>query len=190
MLLFGHLGIGSKIVAPWSKGLPRKWLLWGTLFPDLIDKPLYYSLSLATGKHGHDLGLICGTRTFGHTSILLVTLTITAWARKSKKLAALAVGAASHLLLDSLGEQMTSEKPVIIKAVLWPLLGLDFPSFPHTDITQHFWAMMNPYTFWTEAIGLTLIAWDYWKIGSRRRLLTELQAGRSRVHSVGSRHRS
>src|SRR4051812_43545813 len=104
MFVFGHLGIGSKLATPWAQGLPRRWLLVGTLLPDLIDKPLYYGLSFATGKSGTDLGLISGTRTFGHTALFLVLLALGSIIRRSRILAALALGTATHLLIDNFGD--------------------------------------------------------------------------------------
>ena len=49
MFFFGHLGAGSRLASPFSKGLPRGLLLLGTLLPDLIDKPLFYGLLFLRG---------------------------------------------------------------------------------------------------------------------------------------------
>ena len=49
MFIFGHLGIGSKMVYPWRKQITRGALLVGTVLPDLIDKPLYYGEALFIG---------------------------------------------------------------------------------------------------------------------------------------------
>ena len=75
MFLLGHLGIGRELVKPFSKGLPLAGIFLGTILPDLIDKPLYYSLAVITHKWGSELGLISGTRTFGHTAAFLLLLT-------------------------------------------------------------------------------------------------------------------
>ncbi|MBI5201898.1 MAG: metal-dependent hydrolase, partial [Elusimicrobia bacterium] len=41
MIFFGHLGLGDALAAPVRRGLPRRWVLLGTVLPDLLDKPLY-----------------------------------------------------------------------------------------------------------------------------------------------------
>src|SRR4051812_44623567 len=100
MLPFAHLGIGSTMAAPWSRDLPKRALLLGTLLPDLIDKTLYYSLYLATGQWGEKLGLIAGTRTFGHSGLFLIAVTALALFRGSRTAVALGLGILTHLLLD------------------------------------------------------------------------------------------
>src|ERR1700733_5728748 len=101
MIFFGHLGIGLKTAQPFRRDLPLKPLLLGTLLPDLIDKTLYYGLSFATGRRGAELRLISGTRTFGHTILFTLALGAIAARRRSKTLAALALGSATHLFLDA-----------------------------------------------------------------------------------------
>src|SRR5947209_6204662 len=102
MFLLGHLGIGKKVAQPFSKGLSTRIILLGTILPDLIDKPLYYSIAWATGKQAHELGLISGTRTFGHTALFLLFIVLLGAAKKSRFLAALSLGITTHLLLDGL----------------------------------------------------------------------------------------
>ena len=138
MFFFGHMGIGSKLVAPWSKGLPRRWVLLGTLLPDLIDKPLYYGMALFTGRHGADLGLVSGTRTFGHTALFLLILSLIAILRSSKPLAALAVGVMTHLLLDNWVEHYFMGKVGADHlALFFPFLGFHFPVMPYGTFSEH-----------------------------------------------------
>src|SRR6267143_777482 len=56
MFVFGHLGVGSWVIARRVRAEQLAWVLFGTLLADLIDKPLYYALVLATGRHGAALG--------------------------------------------------------------------------------------------------------------------------------------
>lgn len=156
MLLFGHLGLGSRIVSPWTRGLPRKYVLIGTMLPDLIDKPLYYGLSDFLKKNG--IEIISGTRTFGHTAVLLLVLAVTAAYKKSRPLAALTLGIASHLLLDSLGDSKR-------QALLWPWFDGRFPIYPYQGATDHLHSLIHrPYIFWGECLGLLLFIWDEWRI--------------------------
>src|SRR5262249_45802746 len=178
MFIFGHLGIGSKLVSPWTAGLKRRDVLIGTLLPDLIDKPLYYSLWLATGKRGAELGLVSGTRTFGHTAILLLLLVVGSIFRKSKLLAALALGTATHLFLDNLADHFLppGRDPSALQAMTWPLLSWNFPAIPVN--AEGFIASLTPFVLGGEAIGLALLAWDYWKLAHEREILETTQERR------------
>lgn len=163
MFLLGHLGIGSRLVRPFTKGLSYRMVLLGTVLPDLIDKPLYYILSWTTGKKGADLGLISGTRTFGHTAAFLIVITLTAVVRKSKPLAALALGIASHLLLDSLADIWSGKaySQSIQEVILWPFSNWHFPITPYHGIAEHLSIWNRPVVFWGEVVGLMFLALDY-----------------------------
>jgi hypothetical protein len=181
MFVLGHLGIGSKLAGPWAAQLPRRWLLAGTLVPDLVDKPLYYALALVTGKRGAELGLVSGTRTFGHTALFLIVLTVAAFARKSRPLAAVALGVATHLLLDNLGDHFihsarpgTDESSTIL-ALLFPFLGWKFPVIPFKSPGQHLGSLAHPYVWGGELAGAAILAWDTWKARHRPEILGMLR---------------
>src|SRR3954466_140383 len=91
MFVFGHVGVGRALLSRWKARLPVIPLAVGMLLPDLIDKPLYYSRLWS---------FVTCTRTFGHTGLLLLALTGFAAALRSRTLAALSAGMATHLLLD------------------------------------------------------------------------------------------
>lgn len=164
MFILGHMGIGSKLASPWSKGLPLQWVFLGTLLPDLIDKPLYYSLSFITGTHGAQLGLISGTRTFGHTALFLMFLVIFAFFKHSRSLAALAIGTMTHLFLDNIVEHFLPP-PIDLAhlALLFPLQGVRFPVYPFGGFKDHLLSLTNTVTFAAELLGGGILAWDYWK---------------------------
>ncbi len=153
MLLLGHLGIGAKLVAPLTRGLPLKGVFFGTILPDLIDKPLYYGLSFLTGQTGHQVGLISGTRTFGHTALFLLSLTMIAIAKKSKLLAAIALGVASHLILDGVTDALHHTSS---SSLLWPLIP-QFPEIPFRNIEEHLAFWNRPVLVWGEIIGFLLL---------------------------------
>lgn len=173
MFIFGHLGIGSKMVSPWRKQLPRVALLLGTIVPDLIDKPLYYGEVLFIGSDAANQSLISGTRTFGHTLLLLAVIALLAALRRSRVIAALAIGMATHDLIDLVGDQVQlslgwthpAQGPEGINAFLWPLLGWHFP-LATTTLGGHLSQLFNPWILCGEVVGLSLLVWDY-----RRRLL-------------------
>lgn len=188
MFIFGHLGIGSRIVKPFSRGLRLRFVLLGTLLPDLIDKPLYYSLSWSTGLTSDELGLISGTRTFGHTALLLLAISGVAVWRRSRILAAIALGVSSHLFLDMLGDYFStsselarslqaisadSNGPGTLNAILFPFLGFDFPDQPFLDADAHLQSFNRMYIWLTEILGLSILSWEYWKWWNRKRILRE-----------------
>ncbi len=169
MWIFGHLGIGSKIAAPLGRRLPYRAILLGTILPDLVDKPLYYGLSLATGKYGAELGLISCTRTFGHTGIFVVGLTAIAWLKRSPLLAAIGLGVASHLVLDGfqdywIHERMHIEGESSLRlAALFPFYEARFGVQPFPTLFDHLKSVGRPLLLLTEGIGLAILGWDYWK---------------------------
>ncbi len=172
MFIFGHLGIGKKLLDPFSKGLPTLAILIGTLLPDVIDKSLFYGQSLLVEKTSFTWTLISGTRSIGHTALFLILLSLTAFIKRSRFLAALSLGIATHLMLDGLADafSLIKEKdPSISHVILWPLKGLRFPSAGHKSIKYHFLSRIKePSILWGEIIGLSLLLWDYRPILMRR----------------------
>ncbi len=156
MFIFGHLGIGSKLVHPFSRGLSDKAVLLGTILPDLIDKPLYYGFSFFTRKQGAELGMISGTRTLGHTALFLVLLTSSAYIKKSRFLAALSLGVASHLLLDSSADYFLNKfyNYPIQSGLFWPLNHAKFPIIHYNGIQEHLSTWLNPVILIGEIMGL------------------------------------
>ena len=171
MFPLGHLGLGLKTAEPFAKGLPRKTLLLGTLLPDLIDKPLYHVLSLATGRQGAALGIVAGTRSFGHTFLFTAALGILARTRRSTMLAALALGAATHLLLDVVTDAFTVPSFLrggaadSFRILAWPLLGLQFP-FTVRGLIDHLGHVFNPFIMTAEIVG-ALILYREWRKARR-----------------------
>src|SRR5205814_1670079 len=168
MLPLGHLGIGSKLATPWSKGLPKKSLLLGTILPDLLDKPLYLIPAILLGKQGAELGLISGTRTIGHTLLFMLILAAIATVRRSRVLAAIALGVGTHLFLDHFSEHMLfgfrPGNDESLTGLLWPILGNRFPVYPYDSITEHLFSKAVGFYLSAEVLGGLLLLWDYWKI--------------------------
>jgi len=169
MFVFGHLGVGSWVIARRVRAEQLAWVLFGTLLADLIDKPLYYALVLATGRHGAELGLVSGTRTFGHTLLLVVAL----WLLLPRRIGTpLALGMITHLGLDELGDVLglfvpalgTRPRPGTITAILFPFLGLHFPVSPFRSAMEHLVSLSNAYVLAGEIAGAALLAWQ-WRAG-------------------------
>ncbi len=175
MFLFAHLGIGVRSIR-WIEGLSRKGtrallpiapLFLGTLLPDLIDKPLYYGLSWLTGLRGAELGVIAGTRSFGHSWILLLLLTIFFRLRPRQPLRiqslALLFGVLSHLSLDLLDDLLRSLQviPSTLTALVWPLLGLQFPPNPNANWLAHASRVTQPSLWIPEILGVLCLWWEW-----------------------------
>lgn len=176
MFFFGHLGIGSKMAYPWRDQLPRIALLVGTTLPDLIDKPVYYTVAAVIGRDAASQSLISGTRTFAHTLIFLILIVLIAYLRKSRVMAALAVGVATHYLIDVLGDEIQLRLSLItpgtgpdgFQALLWPLLGWGFPTST-TTMVGHGTQIINPWVLMGEVAGILILLWDYRKSWVRPR---------------------
>jgi hypothetical protein len=173
MFVLGHLGIGSWIAARRVRAEQLGWLLCGTLVADLVDKPLYYGLVLATGRRGAELGLITGTRTLGHTLLLVAVL----WLLVPRRIGTpLALGMITHLGLDELGDVLglfvpvlgTRPHPGTITAILFPFLGLRFPVSPFRSALEHLASLSNAYIVAGEIAGAALLA-SQWRAGLFRR---------------------
>jgi hypothetical protein len=168
MFFFGHLGIGSKMAYPWRDKLPRAALLVGTVLPDLIDKPLYYGVAAVVGREAASQSLISGTRTFGHTLLLLIIILLAAYLRHSRLLAALAVGITTHHLIDIIGDELQLRLDLLtpgpgpdgFHALLWPFLGWGFPTSTSTMV-GHGSQIINPWVLTGEVVGLCILLWDY-----------------------------
>jgi hypothetical protein len=158
MFALGHVGIGKRLVARayrhFSRAEKRAFFV-GALLPDLVDKPLYYGWSWLTGKRGAAAGIISGTHLFAHTALFLLTLAAAALVTRSHRLRALAIGVATHLVLDIVGLSMG------LRSLLWPLLGWQFPSYPFRSLADHLGTIFRPVTFAGEALGAAILWWDY-----------------------------
>lgn len=164
MFVFGHLGIGSKLIYSYSNKFSRKAVLLGTILPDLIDKPIYYGLSLMAEKKGVQLGLISGTRTFGHTAIFLFFFLVSTFYRRSRILAAISLGIASHLVIDGVSDFFMHPEWVngvpgywSHQALLWPFHNNQFPVIPFDNMVDHLKSLKHTWLIFGEALGLILL---------------------------------
>jgi hypothetical protein len=167
MFWLGHMGIGLETAKLVDRDPPIKPLLLGTLLPDFLDKPLYYGLSWATGKRGAALGIIAGTRSFGHTILLTAALFAVGAARKSRVITALALGMATHLLLDMFSDFCLRRADFSMQAFAWPLLGWQFPIYPFYGWHDHIASGRNPFMIVTESLGALILLYE-WRKGTFR----------------------
>ena len=160
MFALGHLGLGKRLaVRPFrhfSVGERRAFFL-GALLPDLIDKPLFYIPLWLTGKRGAEAGMLSGTHLFAHTLLFLLVLGLAALTTRSRLVRAVAIGVATHFILDCVGLSMG------IGTLLWPAFGWHFPTYPFRDLGQHLASVLNPVTLIGELLGGAILWWDYRK---------------------------
>ena len=160
MFAFGHLGLGKRIAArPYRRFSPaeRRAFFLGALLPDLIDKPLFYIPFWLTGRRGAAAGLLSGTHLFAHTGLFLVALVIAALITRSVRLRAVAIGVATHFVLDCVGLSMG------LGTLLWPIFGWHFPTYPFANLGQHLATVLSPVTLAGELCGAAILLWDYRK---------------------------
>jgi inner membrane protein len=183
MLLFAHVGItlGAATVisgvidkrrenkswlASLSKYLDIRFLLAGSILPDIIDKPVGWLFLKDLFSSG---------RIFSHTLLFLVLLAVIgAVLYKTKHqvwMLSLAVGTAFHLLLDGMW--------AIPGTLFWPLLGLHFSSR-----VVHGWlgwmfdvVFSNPAIYFAELIGLVLVSWFTLTVIGRKQVSRLLMTG-------------
>lgn len=168
MFILGHLGIGRALAKPFSKGFATKWILIGTLFPDICDKPIFYSIRyFASQSHSwanRALEFFAGSRGITHTALFLIFLTLTSVLLKSRRLGGLCLGIATHLLLDQFSRIGSPfDHGGLPKDLLWPFLGYDFPRFPYSSITEQWTFYRNPATLIGEAIGLLFLLVPFYR---------------------------
>lgn len=121
---WGHAVVGYLLYTAYTRrrydrppdDVPTVLLLVGTQFPDLIDKPLAWSL-----------GLLPSGRTLGHSLLVLVSLsllvyTLAARYRDPEWGSAFAIGALSHAVVDVLPAAIRGEY-AYTTSLLWPLLS-------------------------------------------------------------------
>lgn len=134
-------------------------MLAGTVLPDLIDKPLYYALTFATGHHGAELGFLRGSRGFGHTWALAAAVWLVGTRWKSERLRALALGMATHPALDFISDVGTWGWASALRGnpALWPLTGWRFPVTSTTGLADHLGGEIQPFLLGAEVVGLFLL---------------------------------
>ncbi|MFN7904872.1 MAG: metal-dependent hydrolase [Pseudobdellovibrionaceae bacterium] len=162
MLIFGHLGFGAVMAAPFKKirfGWP---LFLGTVLPDLIDKPIYF-LSEQT---------IPSTRSFAHTLVFIVLLTGLSLWRKSPSWWALTFGAVTHILLDNIADAYLFEDSFLInqRIVFWPLFGWEFPDIGQITFDDQLHRLSNFYFMFSEFLGFVFVAAIGFLVWRRRQL--------------------
>ncbi len=158
----------SKPVAT-AGWLDYRFLLLGSIFPDIVDKPLGVIFQVSG-------------RAFCHT--LLFTVLILAAGiclfriRKSPGLFFFALGCVTHVLLDSMWLNKIT--------FLWPLFGW---GFQHTDISIGPWIenlfldlITKPSEYIPEVIGAILLAFFFFSLSRNSKISRPIKSGLSVIY--------
>jgi len=145
-VIFWHLGPTTLIVRYVFRdpAMDLRWVLAGSLLPDLIDKPIGAILWNGT-FHNHRL---FAHALVGPVLLLALALVVTRRGTTVRRAAiAVVIGCFVHLLLDGV---WTSPE-----AFLWPFFGFDFPRVAGSDFaTLVADGIRSPYMWAGEAIGV------------------------------------
>lgn len=113
MFLLAHLGIGLGLawLLNWKSNarIDYRLVLFGSILPDLIDKPLGIVLGLET-------------RIWAHTFLFLFAFLALSFVPGWRAIRFIGFGAATHLLLDAIWRQPD--------VALYPIAGWAFPPAP------------------------------------------------------------
>jgi len=181
MLLFAHPGItlgAATLIADavnrkpsWFASLSRyldiRWLLVGSLLPDIIDKPVGQYFFRDTFNNG---------RIFSHTLLFCIVISAVGIVLYKKQgrtwLLALALGTLTHLILDEMWQ--------VPQTLFWPLVGFSFPREELAGWAGNIWNALfsNPQVYIPEILGLLILLVLVIYLIKRRRLGDFLKRGK------------
>lgn len=158
---WGHLAVGYLVYTGWRRwrgGRPRApevfFLALGTLFPDLVDKPLAWTL-----------GLLASGRSLGHSLLIAAVVLAVLWLLVTPRLgrppiAAFAVGYLSHVVADLPVGKLLAGEIAHAHYLVWPLLPL-----PPYELEPSFLAHLLAYElgpYEVLQLGLFVVAGATW----------------------------
>lgn len=158
VLILGHAGISlgaaqllERVVLKGRRGLDFRFLLVGSLLPDMIDKPVALFLFEDVFRSG---------RIMGHTllfSLVLLGMGLWRYRRGSAFLLSIGVGSLLHLVLDEMWRQ-----PAVL---WWPVLGWSLAGEWTGDFFHKVWLLfLDPYVLATEVLGGLILAHFVWRV--------------------------
>lgn len=135
---------------------PTLALLFGTQFPDLVDKPLAWGF-----------GVLPAGRSLAHSLVVAIPLTFAIWVicrryRREEYAVAFAIGYLLHLPADAItpalyGNQLHPE------FLLWPLVPIEGPEGPGFDLGQALAFFATPHGVVFILGELALLGWAFYR---------------------------
>ncbi|AAK78099.1 hypothetical protein BJV85_000041 [Clostridium acetobutylicum] len=173
MIFFGHLGLTTgavkiceNTVLSKKKDIDYRFLLVGSILPDLIDKPIG-AFFFRNVFHN--------SRIFGHTLLFSAVLLCIGLYRqlrhKKNGILMLGIGSAIHLILDSMW--------LYGRILFWPFLGATFPTRPEGHWLNEgiLRLLSDPVYFSSEIIGFVIIMYYFIKLIKRGKLRNFIKNG-------------
>jgi inner membrane protein len=179
MLIFAHTGIALGAAAvisaaanrhekkPWlaslSKYMDIRFLIIGSMLPDIIDKPV-----------GHMF--FSNGRIFSHTLLFLVVVTIIGLIvyKRNKSVwgFSLAAGVLTHLVLDSMW--------VAPRTLFWPFMGWVFEKENYGDYLHLLFQLLlsDRVEAISEVIGLIITVWFSLAVIRRKQVVSLIKTGK------------
>lgn len=149
--------------------LDIRFLLLGSLLPDLIDKPIGIYLFREVFESGR---IFCHTLLF---AVLIALAAIYLFRRSGKTwLIALSLGVLTHLIFDQMWLSPLT--------LLWPLYGLVFDkSYPENWLGDIFYRLFSePGVFIPELLGAIVLIWFALLLMRRRKIFAFIKYGQVR----------
>lgn len=146
-----------------------RFILVGSLLPDIIDKPVGQVIFRETFSSGR---IYCHTLLF---TILLGLSGLYIYRRRHKTwLAALALGTFAHIILDRMWDDPHT--------LLWPLYGFTLRGTDLTGWVSRMFQLLfsNPEQCIPELVGLAVVVWFAWILLRRKTIFAFLRHGQIR----------
>ena len=162
-----RLGSSASFFRSLANRMDIRFLLIGSILPDIIDKPVGLYIFRETFSSG---------RIFSHTILFLVLVTIVGLIlrRNSGKTwgLALSIGTFLHLMLDQMWQTP--------KTLFWPLFGIAFERIETAYwVGNIFYALFNkPDVYLPEIIGFVVLVWLAWELRHGGAIIRFLKQGR------------
>jgi inner membrane protein len=153
-----------------TKGLDLRFVIIGSLLPDIIDKPIGRYFFNTTFGTGH---------LFAHTLLFAILLFLAGFLitfkYKNSFMLMLAFGNFVHLILDGMWQE-----PHVL---LWPLFGFGFEKSPAIPFGTYLWDLVlqlfkTPWAVIPELVAFTITAWFTWLLWRQKKLSSFILHGR------------
>jgi inner membrane protein len=153
-----------------TKGLDLRFIVIGSLLPDIIDKPVgryFFNNTFGTGQ------IYCHTLLFAIFLFLGGFLIV--YKYKNSFMLMLAFGTIVHLILDGMWQ-----KP---HTLLWPLFGFSFEKSPPIPFGTYLWNLIqqvlkSPWEGIPELIAAIIVVWFLWLLWRQKKLGSFILKGR------------
>jgi len=145
---------------PEKRHIDYRFILLGSIFPDIVDKPLGMLIFS---------GVIANGRIYTHTllvNLVLLFMGMYLLKRKGANFLAFSLASCFHLVLD--------EMWLDLQTLLWPLYGWGFPK----QVISHWWEHIlqglftNPWVYLPEIIGAVILL-GFGIVLAKRRMMKE-----------------